>query len=83
MDFKCNVPALPDYEEDESDCEDQKEEEQPQMEAKRKRLISGDGSVEDPRIEEDASSEPDEIEAGPFETCLFLLMQVCTLIHEF
>ena len=53
------------------------------MQAKRKRLISGDGSVEDPRIEDDASSEPDEIEAGPFETCLFVFMQVCALIHEF
>ena len=91
MDYKFTVPALPDYEEEESDCdeydekdcEEQKEEEQLQIEAKRKRLISGDGSVDDPRIEEDASSEPDEIEAGPFETCLFLFMQVCTLIHEF
>jgi len=22
MDFKCNVPALPDYEEEESDCDE-------------------------------------------------------------
>lgn len=39
--------------------------------------------MEDPRIEEDADSEPDESEVGPFETCLGLFMQANTLIQEF
>jgi len=52
MDLQGTVKELPDYEWEEQEEEDEKVEEDAQR-SKRKRFISGDGSVEDPRIEEE------------------------------
>jgi hypothetical protein len=96
------VTPLPSYDcdEDQSDLEDIKEcddddsfsaaAENEAKGSKPKRYISGDGSVEDPRIEEEIEEtkeaeedEEDDKEVGPFENAIGLVMSASQILEEF